>query len=52
LLVVVSRDAALGQLGKLLRAWELDPLVVRMATRQAPLLAYPPPGAEVVVQHL
>jgi hypothetical protein len=26
--------------------------VVRMATRQAPLLAYPPPGAEVVVQHL
>lgn len=52
LLVMISRDAALGRLGKLLRAWELDPLVIRMATRQAPLLAYPPPGAEVVVQHL
>jgi lipopolysaccharide/colanic/teichoic acid biosynthesis glycosyltransferase len=52
LLVVVSRNAALGRLGKLLRAWQLDPLVIRMATRQAPLLAYPPPGAEVVVQHL
>ena len=52
LLVVVSRDAALERLGKLLRAWKLDPLVIRMAKRQAPLLAYPPPGAEVVVQHL
>jgi lipopolysaccharide/colanic/teichoic acid biosynthesis glycosyltransferase len=51
-LVVVSRSAALGRLGKLLRAWKLDPLVIRMATRQVPLLAYPPPGAEVVVQHL
>ncbi|MDR3753297.1 MAG: sugar transferase [Terracidiphilus sp.] len=52
LLVVISRDASLGRLGKLLRAWKLDPLVIRMAKRQAPLLAYPPPGAEFVVQHL
>jgi len=52
LLVVVSRTTALRRLGMLLRAWKLDALVIRMATRQEPLLAYPPPGAEVVVQHL
>jgi len=52
LLVVVSRTAALGRLEKLLRVWKLDPLVIRMATRQGPLLPFPPPGAEVVVQHL
>lgn len=51
-LVVVSRTAALGALGKLLQTWKLDPLMIRMATRQEPLLAYPPPGAEAVVQHL
>jgi lipopolysaccharide/colanic/teichoic acid biosynthesis glycosyltransferase len=50
--VVFSRTAALGAMGKLLRAWKLDPLVIRMAARQEPLLAFPPPGAEVVVQHL
>lgn len=49
---LVSRPAALGQLQALLRNWNLDPLVIRMAARSEPLLAYPPPGAtEVVAQY-
>ncbi|HZS94978.1 MAG TPA: sugar transferase [Chloroflexota bacterium] len=42
---IVSRPAALRALGGLLRRWRLDPLVIRMAARQEPLLAYAPPGA-------
>ena len=30
---------------KLLEGWRLDPLVLRMAARREPLVAYPPPGA-------
>jgi lipopolysaccharide/colanic/teichoic acid biosynthesis glycosyltransferase len=51
LLVILSRDKALRALGALLRDWNLDPLVVRMAARQEPLRAYPPPGAEAIAQH-
>jgi len=51
LLVILSRDRALRALGALLRDWNLDPLVVRMAARQEPLRAYPPPGAESLAQH-
>jgi lipopolysaccharide/colanic/teichoic acid biosynthesis glycosyltransferase len=48
---IVSRSAALRAIGNLLRHWQLDPLVIRMAARQEPLLPYPPPGAaEVVAQ--
>ncbi len=50
-LVVISKTWALKALGILLQEWELDPLVIRMASRQEPLLAYPPPGAAAVVQH-
>ena len=46
---IVSRSAALRSLGSLLLRWKLDPLLVRMASRQHPLLAYPPPGASEVV---
>lgn len=50
---IASRPVALRALGKLLRRWQLDPLVVRMAARQEPLQPYPPPGAaEVVEQYL
>lgn len=45
LIAIVSKGTALGVLGKLLSGWNLDPLVIRMASRQEPLLAYPPPGA-------
>jgi lipopolysaccharide/colanic/teichoic acid biosynthesis glycosyltransferase len=50
-LVVISKTRALKALGTLLQGWELDPLVIRMASRQEPLLAFPPPGAEAVVEH-
>ena len=47
---IVSRPVALRALGKLLRRWQVDPLVIRMAARQEPLLPHPPPGAAEVVQ--
>ena len=39
----VSRPTALRALGKLLRRWEVDPLVITMAARQSALMPYPPP---------
>jgi lipopolysaccharide/colanic/teichoic acid biosynthesis glycosyltransferase len=51
LAAIVSRPTALAGLGRLLSGWNLHPLVMRMAARQEPLLAYPPPGAETAHQH-
>ena len=51
LVALISKPMALGALGSLLNGWGLDPLVIRMATRREPLLAYPPPGAEAVAPH-
>jgi len=49
---LVSKPIALRMLGSLLDHWHLDSLVIRMASRQEPLLAYPPPGAvDIVSQH-
>jgi lipopolysaccharide/colanic/teichoic acid biosynthesis glycosyltransferase len=48
-IVIVSRPAALRSVGKLLRGWKIDPLVIRIAARQSPLVPYPPPGAAEVV---
>lgn len=42
---IFSRASALRMLGNLLRAWQVDALIIRMAQRQEPLIAYPPPGA-------
>ena len=47
---IASRPVALRALGNLLRRWQIDPLVIRMAARQEPLLPHPPPGAAGVVQ--
>jgi lipopolysaccharide/colanic/teichoic acid biosynthesis glycosyltransferase len=48
---IISKPTALRALGALLRRWEVDPLVMRMASRKEPLLAYPPPGGcEVITQ--
>jgi hypothetical protein len=47
---IASRPVALRALVGLLRRWQIDPLVVRMAARQEPLLPYPPPGAAEVVE--
>ncbi|MCE5310594.1 MAG: sugar transferase [Acidobacteriales bacterium] len=52
IVAIISKPAALYALGYMLRGWRLDPLVIRMAARQEPLLAYPPPGAsELAVRH-
>jgi len=48
---IASRTAALRALGNLIRRWQIDPLVVRMAARQEALVPYPPPGAAEVVEH-
>jgi lipopolysaccharide/colanic/teichoic acid biosynthesis glycosyltransferase len=45
MVAIISRSTALRTLGRLLGGWSLDPIVIRMAARQEPLLAYPPPGA-------
>lgn len=48
---IFSRPIALGGLQSVLRRWDLDPLVLRMAARCEPLLPYAPPGAaECVLQ--
>jgi lipopolysaccharide/colanic/teichoic acid biosynthesis glycosyltransferase len=47
---IMSRPAALRAVGNMLRRWQIDPLVIRMAARQEPLLPHPPPGAAEVVQ--
>jgi len=44
---LISKPAALQALRRLLQDWQLDPLVMRMAARQEPLLAYPPPGRDL-----
>ena len=46
MVAIVSKPTALRALGSLLHDWRLDPLVIRMAARQEPLLAYLPPGTE------
>ena len=47
-IAIISKPIALRALGVLLRSWRLDPLVLRMAARQEPLLIYPPAGAELI----
>jgi lipopolysaccharide/colanic/teichoic acid biosynthesis glycosyltransferase len=48
IIAIISKPAALRALGSMLRGWQLDPLVMRMARRQERILAYPPPGASEV----
>jgi lipopolysaccharide/colanic/teichoic acid biosynthesis glycosyltransferase len=47
---IASRPVALRALGNLLRRWQIDPLVVRMAARREPLVPYAPPGATAIVE--
>jgi lipopolysaccharide/colanic/teichoic acid biosynthesis glycosyltransferase len=48
---IISKPTALCVLATLLNRWRLDPLVIRMAVRQEPLMAYPLPGAELTADH-
>lgn len=51
-IALVSRPVALRGLQSMLRNWDTDSLVLRMAARRESLLPYPPPGAaEVVAQY-
>ncbi|MGC9970640.1 MAG: sugar transferase [Bryobacteraceae bacterium] len=46
---ILSRPAALRGVRNILARWDADDLLRRMARRQEPLLAYPPPGASEIV---
>lgn len=46
LLAAISRAKALAGVVRMLDSWDADPLLRRMAAREEPLLAWPPPGAE------
>ena len=49
---LVSRRTTLKAIQQLLQRWGADPLLLRMARREKPLLSCPPPGAtEVVAQY-
>lgn len=49
---IVSRRTALKAIQRLLQRWGADPLLLRMARREEPLLPHPPPGAtEIVAQY-
>jgi lipopolysaccharide/colanic/teichoic acid biosynthesis glycosyltransferase len=50
IVALVSRRVALNQIQTLLLGWGADPLLIRMARRQEPLIAYPPPGAKDIVE--
>jgi lipopolysaccharide/colanic/teichoic acid biosynthesis glycosyltransferase len=49
IMAIISRDSALKVIVNVLHDWDADELLIRMAGRQEPLLAYPPPGATEIV---
>jgi lipopolysaccharide/colanic/teichoic acid biosynthesis glycosyltransferase len=49
-LTAISRKRALAGVVRLLDSWDGDPLLRRMAQRREPLLPWPPPGAERIVE--
>jgi len=50
LLGAISRERALAGVARLLASWNADPLLRRMALREDPLLAWPPPGAQRIAE--
>ena len=48
LVAAISREKALAGIERLLAGWNADPLLLRMARRREPLLAWPPPGSAAV----
>jgi lipopolysaccharide/colanic/teichoic acid biosynthesis glycosyltransferase len=49
LIGAVSREHALAGVEQLLWSWNADPLLLRMARRHEPLIAWPPPGSTEIV---
>jgi lipopolysaccharide/colanic/teichoic acid biosynthesis glycosyltransferase len=50
LLGAISQEKALAGVARMLACWNADPLLRCMARRCEPLLAWPPPGADRVVE--
>ncbi len=50
LLSAISRERALAAVVRILEDWSADPVLVGVASRTAPLPAWPPPGASDIVQ--
>jgi len=48
IVAAISRQKALAGIARLLVSWDADALLVRMAARREPLLAWPPPGSAAV----
>lgn len=46
---LLNRRHALDGVDRILEAWGADPLLRAMARREAPLVAYPPPGASEIL---
>ncbi|MGH9646551.1 MAG: sugar transferase, partial [Bryobacteraceae bacterium] len=46
LVAALSRERALEAIARMLRSWNADPLLRRMAAREEPLLDWAPPGPE------
>lgn len=49
-LALVSREAALKRVSRILRGWKADENLARIALRTDPLPPYPPPGAKSIVE--
>jgi lipopolysaccharide/colanic/teichoic acid biosynthesis glycosyltransferase len=46
---IISKPTALRFLSSILAAWDLEPLVMQMASRGSSLVPFPPPGASQIV---
>jgi len=49
LIGAVSRERALAGVEQMLRKWNAEPLLIQMASRRDPLIAWPPPGSLEIV---
>jgi lipopolysaccharide/colanic/teichoic acid biosynthesis glycosyltransferase len=49
LLAAFSRPRALNGVARLLDTWNADPMLRHVASRQTPLIPWPPPGANAIV---
>ncbi len=49
MLTLISHRRALSGVGRMLEAWGADPMLLEIAKRREPPIAYPPPGAREIV---
>lgn len=48
---IISKRTALNKISKLLERWQIDESLIKVARRNSPLIAIPPPGAKNIVQN-